>query len=49
MSEYFEFIHKVNIGEIPRQVVKEDAVKEDAVKEEEVVVEEKPKKRFWFW
>ena len=44
MSEYLEFIHRVNIGEIPRQIVKEDTVKK-----EEVVLEEKPKKRFWFW
>lgn len=47
MTEYLDFIHRVNIGEIPRQVVKND---DNAVKEQPVKVEEKKtKKRFWFW
>lgn len=51
IEDYLEFIHRVNIGEIPRRIVYEQDDQSLVVSEEKG--EEEPikpkKKRFWFW
>lgn len=50
MTEYLEFIHRVNLGEIPRQIVEEEAEEQQTQSTKPEVAETvKPKKRFWFW
>ena len=50
IEDYLEFIHSVNIGEIPRRIFydqdKDQHIKDQDEKKED---EPKPKKRFWFW